>query len=107
MYFVVDSWNEFDAGCFAFDVAAAAAAVAGGAYEVVVVDLEYSHLTINSNRANLNSILAEHSDDDARRPHSVAKNLFQINKKKIMNSAWLDYLFLYAFTGIFQKMMQR
>lgn len=76
---MLDSWNEFDAECFAFDVAAAA--VADGAYEVVVVDSECSHLTANSNRANLNSILAKHSGGGAMRPHSADKNYFQINKK--------------------------
>lgn len=79
MYFVFDSWNEFDAEGFAFDVTAAA--VADGAYEVAVVDSKCSHLTMNSNRANLNSILAKHSGGGARLPHSADKHYFQINKK--------------------------
>lgn len=78
MYFVVEWLNEVDAECFEF--AAAAAEDVDGANEVVAVDLEYLDLTIDSSRANSNSILAEHFDD-VRRPHSTAKKKRRLSQK--------------------------
>lgn len=105
MYFVVEWLNEVDAECFGFAVAAAEDA--DDANEVVAVDLEYLDLTIDSSRANSNSILAKYFDD-VRRPHSTApKNIDLVEMHLSKQITKLTYLLLNAFRGIFKEMVQR